>query len=66
MNPYLNQFSLDRIYYEELIQKILIKRSQDLKSIVQKFNFEHLDRNIKLLKDDAINHNRSDPAHPNL
>ena len=39
MNPYLDQFSLDRIYYEELIQKILIKKSKDLHLIVQEFNF---------------------------
>lgn len=37
MNPYLDTFSMDKIYYEELIQKILVKKSSHIYKIIEKF-----------------------------
>ena len=38
MNPYLDTFSMDKIYYEELIQKILVKKTSQIYKIVEKFD----------------------------
>ncbi len=50
MNPYLDTFSLDKIYYEELLQKIIAKKSSQIHTILELFNFEMIDKKVKLLR----------------
>jgi hypothetical protein len=57
---------LDKIYYEEFLQKTLAKKSSQIHKILELFNLEMIDKKVKLLRSETINRSPEDPEHPDL